>query len=282
MTPGPFPYSASARVAAAAAVILIGSCYGLAAGGSPWNAGTYSTMRLVAGQTVQGALRAGVEIRLNPGWKTYWRYPGDSGVPPRFDFSGSINVREATVLWPAPVRFTDATGASIGYTDRVIFPVHVKPADPHSPVVLRLKLDYAVCEKICVPVDAKAELAISSAPTEHDAAIAASEARVPKRAPLGGQGALAITTVRQRAGDKPHVIVDVTAPAGQHVDLFAEGPTAEWSLPLPARIAHGPDGLSRFAFELDGLPPGAVASGAALTLTAVTGANAIEVVTRLE
>ena len=61
-------------------------------------------------------LRAGIEIRLDPGWKTYWRYPGDSGVPPTLDFAGSENVKSVTALWPAPQRFADGAGGhSIGY-----------------------------------------------------------------------------------------------------------------------------------------------------------------------
>ena len=60
-------------------------------------------------------LRAGIELRLAPGWKTYWRYPGDSGIPPRFDFAKSRNVKSVTVRWPAPQRLTDESGTSIGY-----------------------------------------------------------------------------------------------------------------------------------------------------------------------
>ena len=63
-------------------------------------------------------MRGGIEIKLQPGWKTYWRYPGDSGVPPRFDFSGSDNLGRAKVLYPAPHLFTDETGNSLGYKDR--------------------------------------------------------------------------------------------------------------------------------------------------------------------
>jgi hypothetical protein len=64
--------------------------------------------------------------------------------------------------------------------------------------------------------------------------------------------------------------------------LFAEGPTPEWSLPIPAPTEGAPPGLRRFAFDLDGLPPGASAHGATLRLTAVTAEAAIEVTTRLD
>src|SRR6266542_1702588 len=83
-------------------------------------------------------VRAGIEIRLDPGWKTYWRYPGDSGVPPRFGFTRSENVASVSVLWPAPQSFSDGSGRSIGYKDDVIFPLRIVPRDPAKPVVLRL------------------------------------------------------------------------------------------------------------------------------------------------
>ena len=93
-------------------------------------------MRLIAGANSKDdvALRAGVEIKMQPGWKTYWRYPGDSGVPPRFDFSGSENLTAAKVLFPAPHLFTDETGHSLGYKGNVILPVVVTPQQPGKPV----------------------------------------------------------------------------------------------------------------------------------------------------
>ena len=128
---------------------------------SPWDDDLQSSVRLIAARTKgEGAgriHRAGIEIRLSSGWKTYWRYPGDSGVPPAFDFSKSENVKSATVLFPAPIRFPDGAGGhSVGYKAGVVLPVHVVPGDPAKPVMLRLKLDYAVCEKLCVPAEAKA------------------------------------------------------------------------------------------------------------------------------
>lgn len=229
------------------------------------------------------ALRAGIEMKLQPGWKTYWRYPGDSGVPPRFDFSGSRNVKDVQVLWPAPARFPDGAGYSIGYPIGVVFPLRILPTQAAEPVNLRLKLDYAVCEKLCVPVDAELELILTPAATSpHEVLLRASEARVPKRASIGADGSLAILAVRQEPGPRPRVVVDVKVPPDTAVDLFAEGPTADWSLPLPEPLAGAPPGMRRFAFELDGLPPAVDAKGARLTFTAVSAAHAIEVAAHLD
>ena len=252
---------------------------------SPWDNGTHSAARLIAAGAIrdQGAarLRAGVELKLRPGWKTYWRYPGDSGVPPRFDFARSENVRDVTVLWPAPKRFSDGSGMSIGYAEAVVFPLRITPADERKPVVLRVDLDYGVCEKLCVPVDAKLELALSTRATTHDATLAASEARVPVSVAIGPRQPLAVVGVRREAERTPfRVVVDVAA--SEPVDLFAEGPTPEWALPLPQPVDGAPAGVKRFAFELDGLPPGAKPAGTALKLTATSATSAVEVVAQLD
>jgi DsbC/DsbD-like thiol-disulfide interchange protein len=178
--------------------------------------------------------------------------------------------------------FRDVSGASIGDPDHEILPLHLERADPAKPAMLKLKLNYAVCEKLCVPVDGKAELAIPATDATQDEAIAASEARVPKPTTIGAAGALAITAIRRQSSPRPRVIVDVMVRDATQADLFAEGPTPDWALPLPERISHGPDGLWRFAFDLDGLPPNASAQGAALTLTAVTPERAIELMVRLD
>ena len=72
------------------------------------------------------------------------------------------------------------------------------------------------------------------------------------------------------------MLVDVTAPDGKDVSLFVEGPTPDWALPVPKLVEHSPPGVKRFAFELDGLPPGASPDGAALKLTLVGGDKAYE------
>jgi DsbC/DsbD-like thiol-disulfide interchange protein len=250
-----------------------------------WDGDSRSAARLVAGsqRAADGALRAGIEIRLKAGWHTYWRYPGDAGVPPKFDFGASQNLKRAVALWPAPQRIVEAGGSTLGYSNDVIFPVRVEPVDAKKPVLLRLKLDYAICEKLCVPAEATVELTLGTfkRSTSGDAALAAAETRVPRVAKLGAGGPLAITAVRREDSKPPRVVVDVTAPSDA-VDLFAEGPTAQWALPVPTKIDGAPAGQQRFAFELDGLPPGESDRGALLTLTAATPGDAVEVAIRLD
>src|SRR6202451_2346074 len=72
---------------------------------SPWQRDGHSAIRLLAGSHSGAVLLGGIAFQLQPGWKTYWRTPGDSGAPPRFDFSKSDNIEAVTVLWPAPAKF---------------------------------------------------------------------------------------------------------------------------------------------------------------------------------
>jgi DsbC/DsbD-like thiol-disulfide interchange protein len=255
---------------------------------SRWDGDARNAMRLIAGSSARGggaSLRAGIEIRLAPGWHTYWRYPGDAGVPPRFDFAGSQNVKAVDVHWPVPQRLPEEAVTVIGYTGNVILPLTIVPENRAKPVMLRLKLDYAVCEKLCIPAEGKAELMLGGGPSSQDAALLTAEARVPKKVALGEGSTLAITSVRREdGGTRPRVVVDVAAPAGEAVALFAEGPTPEWALPVPvpAPVAGAGAGMQRFAFELDGAPPGQGYDRIAITLTASAGNSAIEVATRLD
>lgn len=255
---------------------------------SVWQPDGHAATRLIAGAAVKAPeasfVRAGIEIRLDPGWKTYWRYPGDTGIPPTFDFSGSQNVKSATVQWPAPEQFSDGAGGhSIGYVGDIILPLKVTQTDATHPSTLHLKFSYAVCGTLCVPAKASLELTLTGAST--DAALLDKAVRlVPKRVALGVQiDGLAIRSVQlASAGGKQSVVVDLTAPQGEPVSLFAEGPTPDWALPLPEpnTAANGPD--RHFTFMIDGLPPGAKAKGAVLTLTAVSGGHAIEVPAHLD
>src|SRR5436190_14135716 len=242
---------------------------------SPWQRDGHSAVRLLAGSRSGAVLLGGIAIQLQPGWKTYWRTPGDSGVPPRFDFSKSDNVEAVTVLWPAPMKFDDgAGGVSLGYKHQVVLPLRIVAKNADKPVTLRADINYAVCDKLCIPVDAKAELAFASVASTEDGNLSDALNTVPKPANIGDPNPLTIRDVKREG--KINVLVDVSAPEGKDVSLFVEGPTPDWALPVPKLIEGGPPGVKRFAFELDGLPPGVSPEGAALKLTLVGGDRAYE------
>jgi DsbC/DsbD-like thiol-disulfide interchange protein len=248
---------------------------------SPWQRDGHSAVRLLAGSRSGAVLLGGIAFQLQPGWKTYWRTPGDSGVPPRFDFTKSENIEAVTVLWPAPMRFDDgAGGTSLGYHDQIVLPLRIVPKSADKPVTLRAEVNYAVCEKLCIPVEANVELAFNSVASTEDSALFAALDTVPKPANVGDPNPLTIRDV-EREG-KNQVVVDVVTPDDRNLNLFVEGPTPDWGLPVPKLVEHGPPGVKRFAFALDGVPPGVNPEGAALKLTLVGGDRAYEFNINLE
>lgn len=231
-------------------------------------------VHLLAGAAEGASVDAGIDLRLAPGWKTYWRYPGDSGVPPAIDWSGSSNVRKVEMEWPAPKRFADGAGGfSIGYKGSVLFPLKVELEEPGKPAELRLALDFAVCEALCMP--AKADLAVMlGGEGEGTARIAAARASVPAPQAQGVPQTPAVQAVEIDASVTPPRLVVAVRAANPKADLFVEGPDERWALPLPQKTAL-PDGMARFALALDGVPTGVDPSGAELTLTLVDGPKAV-------
>ncbi len=212
-----------------AAASLLGSEACAAEDASPWDGDARSAVRLIAGTRMPGSgasLRAGIEIKLKPGWHTYWRYPGDAGVPPHFDFSGSQNLNTIEVLWPAPRRLEEAGLSTIGYDHDLILPLRLTPRDLHQPIALRLKLAYAICEKLCVPAESSVALGLAGGESTQEPRLAAAEAQVPHKATLGLVSApLSISKIsREGDTDHPRMLIDVAVSTGKQVDLFAEGP----------------------------------------------------------
>ena len=188
----------------------------LAADVSNWVEGRGSHVRLIAGDVEPSERWAGLEITLDPGFKTYWRSPGESGLPPAFDWSSSVNVAAVEPLWPAPARFEDGGGVSYGYAGGVILPLRVIPRDRDKPVRLALTLEYGVCKNLCIP--AQADLGLDL-PGQTDASLSnlirQARARVPRQQALGAEGDLTILDVAPVPdGGKPQVAVSVRAPAG--------------------------------------------------------------------
>lgn len=106
---------------------------------------------LTGWQTKQGTHMAGLQLTLAPGWKTYWRSPGEAGIPPLFNWSGSQNLKSVRIHWPTPSVFQTSGLESIGYHDAVTLPLEVTPIDPGQPVRLQATVDLGVCKDICLP-----------------------------------------------------------------------------------------------------------------------------------
>lgn len=117
-------------------------------------------------QTNSGSYMTALDLRLQPGWKTYWRAPGDAGIPPQFDWKGSENIGRVAFHWPSPQVF-DLNGLrSVGYHDALVLPVEVFAADHSQPVKLRLTMHLGICKEVCLPASVRfvGEISGSGAP----------------------------------------------------------------------------------------------------------------------
>ena len=133
-----------------------------------------------------GSRTAAVRITLNPGWKTYWRSPGDAGIPPRIDWSGSGNLRGVDLTWPTPEVFSQNGMRSIGYDQEVILPIQIQPKRAGKPVRLKAVMDIGVCRDICVPAQLKVSAKLPADSGARDPRIAAAIASRPLSASEAG------------------------------------------------------------------------------------------------
>jgi len=228
-----------------------------------WALAAKSQARLIAG----GGDLAGFEIALAPGTITYWRDPGDAGLPPTLDFSASDNVASAEPEFPAPKRIKEADGGeAFGYDGGVVFPLRIKPRDPMKPMTLKLNADFAVCEKVCLPAKAHLELKLPSPPgSPHAGAIDSALAAVPRAVAPKDFGALEALGVDSWSLCSAHE-------DGPSRDLFVEAPEGWWLKTTPAQANEGRD-----CFTLTiGDKPQDAAFPVALRLTLTGGLGATE------
>jgi suppressor for copper-sensitivity B len=200
---------------------------GASASASEWVRTDQTQVRLVSAVTATGeaaTLRLGLQFKLEPGWKIYWRSPGDAGLPPKADWAGSHNLGPVTTRWPAPERFELFDLDTFGYGDEVVLPLDAQVAERGQPVALRLALDYLVCEKICIPYEAALKLDLPSGP-----AVPSDYAhlidRYMARVPGDGRGSgLAIERATWDSGGEPAITVTARATEPfEHPDVFVEG-----------------------------------------------------------
>ncbi len=159
-----------------AALLAVGSWSDAAIGAeaaSAWESGPKAEVRLIAATTAVGELDSiplGVEVKLQDGWKTYWRSPGDAGIPPQVDFEGSTNVAAADFLWPAPARFQYYDLETFGYSKEVVFPIDLALERPGEPAALRARVDMLICDDVCIPHTMNVSLDLPggpAAPSDH-------------------------------------------------------------------------------------------------------------------
>lgn len=233
------------------------------------------TALLVPGPMSGGSGIVGIRIDVPDGWHTYWRNPGDAGVPPRVTTDGSVNLKGVDLAFPAPVRYFDGFSTSIVYHDEVVLPMTVAAADPNAPVDLKLRIDFGYCKEICVPATASLAAVLAPDAPEDPQAKAAIDAAL-ATVPVAEEDAPAdAPTVSALRVDGESLEITVAAPgAAEALDLFADPPEG-WYLSQPERREIGPEG-GRFVLSLKGKPKAAPLSGAVFRFTIVGGGMPVE------
>jgi len=192
-----------------------------------WTETEQSRLRLIAefdGVKDRTSVRVGLQIKLAPGWKTYWRSPGDAGIPPRMDWSGSQNVKEVKISWPLPELFNSYGFDSWGYHDEVVFPVDVTLSESGRPLDLNLKLQLGICEDVCIPYEHEFSLFLDASTGERSMEAAKIEEfgrRVPKK--IGEVGAVLTEVAASAKEDNRFVVIAQASHSLDKPEIIVEG-----------------------------------------------------------
>ncbi|HYV89832.1 MAG TPA: protein-disulfide reductase DsbD domain-containing protein, partial [Candidatus Polarisedimenticolia bacterium] len=221
---------------------------------SSWVTTDQTKLRLISAVTAigngSGTVPLGVQFTLVPGWKTYWRSPGDAGFPVSLDWTGSTNLASADLAWPVPHRFTLFGLDTFGYEDEVVLPIAAKPANPAEPMGLRVKVKYLVCEKVCIPYSANLALDLpagAAAPSEFAQLIDRYASRVPGDGSAHGLHLISAKASGDDAHPRLSVAIESALPL-DHPDLIVEGPDG---LYFPAPRVTLDAAKTHASFEID-------------------------------
>ena len=263
-------------------LVLLGSMLvpaSVDAAASSWDRRHEAEARLISAVDTTGTLERiplGLQFRMKRGWKTYWRAPGEGGLPPTLDWSGSENLEAVDVAWPAPKRFSILGIESIGYEGELVLPLSARVIDPGKPLALRLTVDYLTCEEVCVPQQARLAMTLpagATAPSAYVHTIDEWRGRVPgPPSPV-----LAIEGASVGLGGNAAVLRVMVSAEGplNSPDLFVEAdPKLRYGRPTLAYVGGG---LARLELKVEGARDRLERLAATpATLTLVEGGRAVE------
>lgn len=178
-------------------------------------------------QMESGNRMTALHLTLSEGWKTYWRSPGDNGIPPSFDWSGSQNVRAVRFHWPRPEVFDLAGERTIGYAHQLVLPMEVVPIDASRPVHLQAQVELGVCRDICVPVSYSFAMSLPGPGTGDDAIRAALRQR-PSTAKEAGVTSIGCTLTPVQGGLQLDVAIELPSTGGAEVVVVEPAEPGVW------------------------------------------------------
>ena len=217
---------------------------------------------------------AGLSLKLAPGWKTYWRRPGEAGIPPMFDWSGSQNVASVKVHWPSPVMFRTNGMRTVGYHDGVVLPLEVVPKVAGQPIHLKARVDMGICKDICMPAEVVVSADLPMPGVDSGEIRAALKSR-PAGSDQAGVGQVACAVEPIADGLRLTATVEIAAGRGEENVVFepadpsiwvSDSQTARAGAVLTSVVELVPDSGAPFALDRS-----------ALRLTVLGGGRAVEI-----
>jgi DsbC/DsbD-like thiol-disulfide interchange protein len=223
-----------------------------------------------------GSRLAAVEIRLAPGWHTYWRVPGEAGIPPRFDWTASSNLADVSYQWPRPQIFDSFGLRTFGYAEELVLPVVLTPTDAGQPMQLALDIAFGVCADICIPAEARIRArVVPDAPPEAQLRI---EAALADRPQTPGEAGVARVICRlQPSADGLDLTAEITfasVPGPDQVAVMEAGQPGLW-IGVPESRTDGRTVIAHAPVEADG--PGTVLARRDLRVTVLDDRRAVEI-----
>ncbi|MBW4025266.1 MAG: protein-disulfide reductase [Proteobacteria bacterium] len=255
------------------------------AAASAWDSHEHGAARLITATEATGSdrrLDVGLQLRLTPGWHTYWRSPGDAGIAPTIDWKGSRHLASATIAWPAPQRLPPLGGLeTLGYVGGVVLPITITLTHPGEALHLHAEVDYASCKQVCIPYHASLDLALPpglARPGPQAPLIAAAQARVPGDARAAALSLTRVTISPDEAGALLSVRLASIGKPFRALDLFVEG--AGDASPRRPVVTLAEDGrLAMLRVPIHGATAAKLA-GTPLRLTIVDGTRAAEMMAK--
>lgn len=243
-----------------------------AAGSSDWYSTQGAKLRLIAQPSLTGdGIEAGLEIQLDKGWKTYWRSPGASGLPPQLDLSLSKNIASSKIDFPVPTTFGEGENMTAGYVNSVTFPIAVEPIYPNRPVKLHISGLVGICAQVCVPLQFSLSLdEVGSGQSNRDVALALLQARANMAG--GERPDLRLVSARVHSGV---LFIEARVPYGtRQSTVLVEGPPSWYLTPAMAESIEGTK--AQFRVNLHDIPKNAQPHQTQLIVTLVGDGVGVE------
>lgn len=250
------------------------------AAASAWQREPEAAVRLVSGvdgTDGENEIPLGVDIHLEPGWHTYWRTPGETGLPPQLNWTDSLsesgNLESATLWYPAPVRMEEQGLSTIGYHDDFLLPVTARLRVPGKPLQLKAGLDLLLCKDICLPRHFDLALNIPAGkalPSPEAPLLDQWRARVP-----GSNLASAIAIIDVQRRDTGILLTFARKQGAATPDIFVENErNITFAKPEPQEI--GPTRASYVLKPAGTLPEGVSLKSLPVTVTIIDGDRSTE------